>query len=82
MKITASEVNDALSVITAFVPQAATAYVLFRNVWLVANPGKTEADYLQMLSDASQKNINDSSAILMADGYVQDANGNWSKPKT
>jgi len=77
---TTTEVNDALTLISAFLPQAATAYQLFKVIWTVSNPGKTEADYLAYLTTASQQNITDADAILKADGYVQDASGNWSKP--
>jgi hypothetical protein len=35
---------------------------------------------LNYLQQASQLNVDESAAILIADGYVQDAAGNWSKP--
>ena len=87
MKITAAQVsgaltkaNDAMTILGTVVPQAMIAYNMFKVIWLMSNPGKTEEDYLTMLTTASQANIDQSSAILLADGYVEDAQGNWSKP--
>lgn len=77
----AQDVNAAVSLISLAVPQAMAAYNILRAIWLRTNPGKNEADYLQYLQDASQQNVDESAAILKADGYVQDANGNWSRPK-
>jgi hypothetical protein len=77
---TVNTINDAATLVGAFVPQAMVAYQLLKVIWLQTNPGKTEDDYLNMLQSVSQQNIDQSAAILIADGYSQDANGNWSKP--
>ena len=78
--INVTEVNAAVSLISVIVPQAAAAYSILKVIWQRTNPGKTEADFLTYLSQESQKNVDESAAILIADGYVQDpATGNWSK---
>lgn len=80
MAINLNDVNAAVSLISVVLPQVSAAYGILRVIWHQTNPGKTEADFLTFLQTASQKNVDDSSAILVADGYVQDpASGNWSK---
>jgi hypothetical protein len=79
MKINATQVNDAVGLLGTVVPQVLIAYNLFKIIWTSTNPGKTEEDFLNYLTAMSQQNIDQSAAILIADGYVQDAAGNWSK---
>ena len=76
----AKQVGDAMAVVGTVLPQALVAYNLFQVIWLSSHPGSTEEDYLKFLTDASQKNVDESAAILIADGFVQDAAGNWSRP--
>lgn len=80
MTINPTEINDALTLVTSVMPQALAAYSILKVIWQRTNPGKTEADYLSFLQTSAQTNTDESSAILKADGYVQDAAGNWSKP--
>lgn len=69
-----------LNDITADVALAMTAYSIFKGIWLRTNPGKTEADYLTYLQTASQANIDDTAALLIADGYTASADGKtWTK---
>lgn len=78
--INLTEVNDAVALISTVLPQVGAAYGILRVIWQRTNPGKTEADFLSFLQSESQKNVDESSAILIADGYVQDPlTGNWSK---
>lgn len=77
--INAQDVQGAISLISMALPQVMTAYQLFKVIWLRTNPGKTEADFLTYLQTASQANIDDSAAILTADGFVEVSPGNWVK---
>lgn len=80
MKIDLKQINDGLNVVNIALPQLAAAYAAYKLIWTALNPGKTEQDFLDHLTARSQHAVDASSAILMADGFVQDANGNWSKP--
>ena len=77
-------VNVSLDLIGKIIPEvsmAMTAYSILKNIWLKTNPGKTEADYQVYLQTSSQANIDDSSAVLLADGYTTDDGGlTWKKP--
>jgi hypothetical protein len=75
------DVNAAVSLISAVVPQVAAAYGILKSIWQRTNPGMTEADFLTYLQQASQKNVDEAAVILTADGYVQDpVTGQWTKP--
>lgn len=74
-----NDVNAAAALISTVVPQIGAAYQLYRLIWLQTNPGKTEADYLQHLADASKQTIGDADAVLTGLGYTQDATGAWHK---
>lgn len=78
--INAAAVNDALALVSTVLPQAMAAYSILKLIWLRTNPGKTEADFLSYLEQASQLNVDETEAILKADGYVQDGKGGWSRP--
>jgi hypothetical protein len=79
IKINATEVNDAMVLVSTVLPQAMAAYSILKLIWLRTNPGKTEADYLGYLLAASQTNVDETAALLTADGYVETSPGNWSK---
>jgi hypothetical protein len=71
----------ALSAVSMAFPIAIAAYTVLKGIWQSTNPGKPEADYLAYLQTASQANIDDTSARLIADGYVASADGKtWTKP--
>lgn len=78
--IKVNEVSDAISLVSTVFPQFIAAYTVLKTIWFRMNPGRTEADYLEYLRSASQTNIDDSAAFLVADGYVQQADGSWKKP--
>jgi hypothetical protein len=75
-----TDLNNALGTVNASLPILVAAYTGLKAIWLRMNPQKTEADYLAYLQDSAQRNIDDSAAILTADGYVQQADGSWKKP--
>lgn len=77
--MTLPEVNAALTTLSVAVPQFAAAYGILKVIWMRTNPGKTEADYLAYLQTSAQANIDDTSALLIADGFVQAADGSWKK---
>lgn len=72
-----SDVNAALQVISVASPILFAAYQGFRTIWLLSNPGKSEADYIAYLITAATRTISDSDAILISIGYKQDAQGHW-----
>jgi hypothetical protein len=76
----AKAVSDAMAVVGTVLPQSLVAYNLFQVIWMSSHPGSTEDDYLNFLTAASQKNVDESAAILQADGFVQDEAGNWKRP--
>lgn len=80
MKIDVNAVNGALQAASVAFPQISAAYAAYRAIWSVANPGKTEADYLAHLDELSKANVSAADAILIADGFVRDESGNWKKP--
>ena len=80
IKISANEVSDAISLVSTAFPQFIAAYTVLKAIWLRTNPGKTEADYLEYLRSASQANIDDTAALLAADGYKLQPDGSWKKP--
>jgi len=71
--------SGALTTINAALPVAMTAYSVLKAIWLRMNPGKTEADFVGYLQATSQQNIDDTAALLVADGYVEDPPGTWRK---
>lgn len=68
-----------LTSLSADVALAMSAYALLKRIWMQTNPGKTEADYQAYLQSASQANIDDTAALLEADGFVEDPPGTWTK---
>jgi hypothetical protein len=77
--VNAPEINAALGVVQAAFPLAMTAYNILAGIWLKTNPGKTIADYEAYLTQWAQANVDDSAAILRADGYVEGPPGTWTK---
>lgn len=78
-------ITDALTAVAALQPDIALAlgaYSILKNIWMTTNPGKTEADYQTYLQTASQRDIDDTSVYLVAQGYVETpaGSGNWAKP--
>lgn len=71
--------SAALSSLSVGIPIALAAYNILKTIWTRTNPGKTEADYLAYLQTASQANIDETAALLKADGYVEDPPGTWRK---
>ena len=80
MAINLTDINAGLATVNAALPILVNAYALLKEIWLRTNPGKTEADYLNYLATTSTTNLTDSAAILVADGYVQQADGSWKRP--
>ena len=80
MTINLTELNAAAALVSTMLPQVATAYAILKTIWLRTNPGKTEADFVSYLGTASQANIDDTAALLKADGYIEQADGSWKKP--
>lgn len=78
--ISINDVTAAVSLVSTVLPQALAAYTVLKSVWLAANPGKTEDDFIALLQAADRKNIDDAAAILIKDGYSLDADGNWVAP--
>ena len=72
-------INSALATVNAEIPLLLVAYEGFKAIWLVANPGKTEAEYVQHLQDASANLLSHADAVLTALGYVRQADGSWRK---
>lgn len=80
MKVDLATISSDLSSLVPVVGQLVSAYNAYKLIWTAINPGKTEADYENHLSDLSNANISAADAILIGDGYVKDTLGNWSKP--
>lgn len=79
---TIADVNNIVTIISTEFPIAFSAYSILKTIWMRTNPGKTEADYRAYLQTTSQANIDDSAAILKADGWIEEppGSGNWHKP--
>lgn len=80
--INLTDVNTALNLVSAALPEFGVAYQILKTIWTRTNPGKTEDDYRTYLRSTAQTNIDDTAALLRADGYVEDpvGSGNWHKP--
>lgn len=73
------DVTAAIGLISSVFPPALAAYNVLRGIWMSVNPGQPESAYLAFLQTASQTNIDQSAAILLADGFVEVTPGNWVK---
>lgn len=71
--------NSAMATVNAALPIALAAYNILKGIWLRTNPGKTEADYVGYLQAASLANVDDTAALLISDGYVEQPDGSWKK---
>jgi hypothetical protein len=78
--IDVNEVNAAVALLSTVAPEVTAAYSLLKVIWMRTNPGKTEDDYRAYLRSTSHANIDDSAAILRADGFEPDGAGGWKKP--
>lgn len=78
-KVDMNAVNQAIGLASTALPQLAAAYAAYRVIWGIANPSKSEADYLAHLDELSKSNITAADAILLQDGYVRDSSGGWTK---
>lgn len=72
-------ITDAIGLVTAELPVLGAAYQALRIIWGAANPAMTEQDYKDRLRKVSAEGESFTSGWLIAHGYVQDADGNWSK---
>lgn len=77
-----ADVNALVTLVSTEFPIAFSAYSILKTIWLRTNPGKTEADFREYLRQTSQTNIDDSAAILKADGWIEDppGSGHWHAP--
>ena len=80
MAINVAAVVGALAQVDEALPLALTAFQALKTIFLRTNPGKTEADYIAYLKTSAQANIDDTEAILQADGWTENADGSWTKP--
>lgn len=79
IKISAASINAGLTLVATIEPQAIAIYEVARAIWVAANPGKTDADFINALASASSQTTTDSDAILTAKGFVRDpSTGVWS----
>lgn len=74
-----NDINTAIGTVNAALPTLITAYNVLKAIWQRLNPTATEADFLNYLKTSAQANVDDSAAILKADGYVEQADGSWKK---
>jgi hypothetical protein len=83
MTISPQTIATALSFLSTAAPEVAAIYSVIRAIWLSANPGKSEGDYIAFLIHQSSQLVSDADAILTQQGYLRDATtGVWSKPAT
>lgn len=80
IKVNLGQLSTDIQAASVLMPQLAAAYAAYRAIWAISHPGQTEEDYLSHLDDLSKKDISAADAILIADGFVQDAKGGWAKP--
>ena len=73
-------IADGAATVNAALPTFIAAYNVLKGIWTRMNPGKTEADFVNYLNSSSQQNVDDSAAILKADGYEEQPDGSWKKP--
>lgn len=81
-KLNLTEINAGLSTISTALPLLVAAYEGYRAIWAATHPGETEAQFLAALQTASLANVDQSSAILVGLGYVQQSDGSWKAPTT
>lgn len=74
------DVAAALTLIIDELPVLEAAYSALRTIYSAANPAMTEDDYKARLRQVSAEGESFTSGWLIAHGYVQGADGSWSKP--
>ena len=72
--------NASIALVSSVIPEVGALVLGLKTIWLAANPGKTEVDWISGLGSASAALTSQADAQLLKDGYVQDAAGNWAKP--
>ena len=73
-------VTNSITLVSAVIPEVGALVLGLKTIWMAANPGKTEADWISGLGTASAALTSQADAQLMKDGYVRAADGSWSKP--
>ncbi len=82
MKIDLKNISNDIQLVGSVVPQLAAAYAIYRTIWTAINPGKTEQEFEDHLTASASAAVSAADAILLADGFTRDVNGNWTKVQT
>lgn len=77
---TLAVVNASIALVSTLLPEVAALVLGLKTIWTRENPGKTEADWIASLTDASAQLTSEADAQLVSDGYTKDAAGNWVPP--
>lgn len=74
-------VENSLSLVGQLVPGAEALIFGAKAIWLAANPGKTDQDWVAGLASAAGDLTTEADKQLIADGFVRDAvTGKWTHP--
>lgn len=77
---TLAVLNASIVLVATVMPEVGALVLGLKTIWLAANPGKTDTDWIAGLAAASGQLTSDADAQLLADGYVRDPNtGDWKK---
>lgn len=79
-KLSGADISTGLTAVTNALPLLLAAYEGFKAVWTAMHPGTTEVDYIAYLEQASAEGHTFAAGWLTAQGYTQDAAGNWVPP--
>ncbi len=77
---TLAVINASIGLVSVLVPEVGALIVGLKTIWLAANPGKSDADWVAGLAVASSTLTNAADAQLLQDGYVLQPDGTWKKP--
>ncbi len=73
--------NASIGVVSAAIPEVGALIVGLKAIWIAANPGKSDADWVATVGNASGSLLSTADAQLTADGFVRDpVTGKWTHP--
>lgn len=73
-------VNNSLLLVSSLIPGAEALILGVKTIWLAANPGKTDADWVAGLATASTVLTTAADKQLIADGWTLQTDGSLKPP--
>ena len=78
---TLSVINASIALVSELVPEVGVVIAGAKAIWMAANPGKSDADWIASLAAASSTLTSAADAQLLKDGYTTpDGGKTWIPP--